>query len=157
MKTNTTPKIYLASDHAGYEMKQELKSYLESNYDFNILDFGASDYDELDDYPDYMHKAGEALQQDIVNDISSIAFVFGGSGEGEAMVMNRYAGVRCTTYYGGNLDIIKIGREHNDANSVSFGARFLDISECIASIELFLATVFLEGKHQRRVEKIDIN
>ncbi len=155
-KENKIGKIYLASDHAGFEMKNSLKRYLVQNYNFNILDLGATDYDELDDYPDYIHKAAQNLQKDTVKDLGSIAFVFGGSGEGESMVMNRYKSIRCTTYYGGNIDIIKLGREHNDANSISFGSRFIDTDECKKAVEIFLSTTFLGDRHEHRVKSIDL-
>ena len=162
LNLNNIQNIYLACDHAGLEMKIEIKKYLEGEFknenrgsNFEIIDMGSHVYNELDDYTDYIHKAGGALADDIENDILSVAFVFGGSGEGEAIVMNRYKGVRCTTYYGGNLDIIKLGREHNNANSISFGARFLDIDESKKSIEIFLSTDFAGGKHAKRVENIE--
>jgi ribose 5-phosphate isomerase B len=102
-----------------------------------------------------MHKAGHDMSIDVNAGIKSRAIVFGGSGEGEAMVMNRYDGVRCTTYYGNNLDIIKLGRQHNNANSLSIGARFVDYDECVKAVEVFLNTPFERGRHVIRVEKID--
>jgi ribose 5-phosphate isomerase B len=155
MNTNIT-HIYLATDHAGYELKEKVKSYL-SGKGFDVIDCGDVVYNQIDDYTDYIHAAAQKLQSDIHNDIDSRAIVFGGSGEGEAIVMNRYAGVRCTTYYGTNLDIIKLGREHNDANALSFGARFVEDAECIRAVDMFLETLFSEEeRHIRRIEKIDI-
>lgn len=151
-----TGSIYLASDHAGYVLKEELKSYLFKEYDFDIVDCGAYKLIPNDDYTDYMHTCASNLSADIAEDVDSIAFVFGGSGEGEAMVMNRYAGVRCTTYYGGNLHIVELGRQHNNANSLSFGARFVDLEECLAAAHIFLSTRFEGGRHKDRVEGIEI-
>ena len=146
----------MASDHAGFELKEKVKLYLINNFDnLEITDFGASEYDEVDDYTRYMHKAGHDMSIDANSGLESRAIVFGGSGEGEAIVMNRYDGVRCTTYYGNNLDIIKLGREHNNANAISFGARFVDYNECIKAIEIFLNTEFTRGRHVFRVEQID--
>ncbi len=156
---NKITKIYLASDHAGFELKEKVKDFLIDNYkDFKIIDEGAFSFEEDDDYTKYIHKAAFRLSEDANIDnkaIKSVAFVFGGSGEGEAIVMNRYVGVRCTTYYGGDLEIIKLGRQHNAANSISFGARFLDIKECIKALDVFLETDFEAGRHEKRVINID--
>lgn len=149
-------KIYLASDHAGFEHKEELKKYLKEFENFDVEDCGNLEYVDGDDYTDFIHIAGQKLAKDIKNNIASVAFVFGGSGEGEAMIMNRYMGVRCTTYYGGNLDIILLGREHNNANAISFGARFLDFSEVEKSVQLFFETDFAGGRHEKRIKAIDL-
>lgn len=148
-------KVYLAADHAGFEYKQKLKEYLDTFDNFIIDDCGAHTKVETDDYTDYVHVAAEALAYDVMNNEPSLAFVFGGSGQGEAMVMNRYRGVRCTTYYSPNLDIIELGREHNNANSISFGARFLNWSDVKRAVNIFLDTDFAGGRHEARVYKID--
>lgn len=164
---NKITKIYLASDHAGFELKEKVKLYLqylkvenkleENNLsiNFEIVDFGACEHVDTDDYTVYMHKAGHDMSIDVNAGLKSRAIIFGGSGEGEAMVMNRYDGVRCTTYYGNNLEIVRLGRAHNNVNSISFGARFVDYTECVLAIELFLNTEFERGRHISRVEKID--
>ena len=88
-------KIYLASDHAGFELKEKIKKFLlESNYE--VQDFGALIYDAKDDYPDFMHLAAKALSEDGED---SRAIIFGGGGQGEAMVANRYKGVRAAVFY----------------------------------------------------------
>ncbi len=156
MNTNT---IYIASDHAGYELKEKVKTHLNEK-GYSVFDCGDAAYNEDDDYTDYTHIAAQKLQNDIKesDDTNSRAIVFGGSGEGEAIVMNRYASVRCTTYYGTNLDIVKLGREHNDANAISFGARFVDGQECLRAVDMFLDTVFSgDARHVRRISKIDIS
>ena len=164
MSTNT--QIYLASDHAGYELKEKVKTYLiEKGYP--VFDCGNTNYLEGDDYTDYMHLAAQKLQQDIQKNLetnletntknTSRAIVFGGSAEGEAIVMNRYSGIRCTTYYGLNLDIVKLGREHNDANAIAFGARFVEDQECLRAVDMFLDTPFsMDPRHIRRITKIEI-
>ena len=154
---NITKTIYMATDHAGYELKEYIKSFLKENYpDIYIIDFGANTYEPADDYDDYVHKAGGALAHDInQNILDSKSIVFGGSGQGEGMIMNRYKGVRCTVYYGGELSIISLGREHNDANALSLGARFINQKEIKQIINLFLNTDFEAGRHVNRVIKID--
>ena len=109
--------IILATDHAGFELKEKIKAYLvRENYE--IQDLGASQYNEDDDYPEYMKKAGEAVSQNP----NTKAIIFGKSGNGEAIVANRYKNVRAAVWYGGNMDIVRLSREHNDANVLSIGA-----------------------------------
>lgn len=144
--------IYLAADHAGFELKEKIKKFLtESGYE--IKDFGAFKLDSDDDYPDFVHKAAKAVSEDLEN---SRAIILGGSGQGEAMVANRYKGVRAAVYYGGDKKIITLAREHNDANILSLGARFLTEKEAISAVDLWLKTIFTrKERHQRRIEKID--
>jgi ribose 5-phosphate isomerase B len=149
-------KIYLATDHAGFELKEKVAAYLASSYpDAEVEDCGAYDYDEHDDYPTFIKQAKSALSYDIQNGLDSRAIVFGGSGEGEAITMNREPGVRCTTYYGGTLDIVRLGREHNDANAISFGYRFVEDDECFRAVDIFLTTEFEGGRHISRIQEID--
>ena len=143
-------KIYLGSDHAGYELKEKLKIFLgEKGYE--MKDFGAFSLNPEDDYPDFVRSVAEA----VAADPESRGVVFGGSGQGEAIICNRSKGVRAAVYYGGNQEIVKLSREHNDANVLSFGARFVSEEEAKEALTLWLATPFEGGRHQRRVEKID--
>src|SRR3989338_7690838 len=110
-------KIYLASDHRGFELKEKTKEWLkERGYEYE--DMGNFVYDKDDDYPDFISKAAEKVSQDSDN---SRAIIMGGSGQGEAMVANRHKGVRAAVYYGGSEEIVKLSREHNDANVLSLG------------------------------------
>lgn len=144
-------KIHLATDHAGFEMKEFLKdALLELGY--NIVDHGAHEYDKNDDYPDYIK---QAVQEVSINPQDNIAIIFGGSGQGEAMVANRFENVRATTYYHFDPEIIKLSREHNDANVLSLGARFLSHQEAIESVLFWLEIDFAQGRHRRRIEKIE--
>ena len=142
--------IYLATDHAGFELKEKVKKILtERKYD--VKDLGAFKYEENDDYPDYIKMAAEAVAKDPNN---ARAVVFGGSGQGEAMVANRYKGIRATVLYKFNKDIIRLSREHNNANVLSLGARFLSARKAIKAVELWLATPFSgEERHARRIAK----
>ena len=142
--------IYLAADHAGFELKEKIKKSL-IELDYKVEDFGAKVFDTNDDYPDFIHKAAEAVSKDPQ---SSRAVIFGGSGQGEAMVANRYKNVRAAVYYGGSLDIVKLSREHNDANVLSLGARFLKEEEALKAVQLWLRTDFSgEERHKRRLAK----
>ena len=142
-------KIYIGSDHAGFELKEELKSYL-TNLGHEIDDKGAFSYDPTDDYPDFVRQVAEFVAEDI----GSFGIVIGGSGQGEAMVAHRVVGVRCIEYYGGTIEIVKLGREHNDANIISLGARFVSVDDAKIAVKTFLETSFSnEERHFRRINK----
>ncbi len=145
-------KIYFATDHAGFELKNVLVEYVKS-LGFEVEDFGAKSFDKEDDYPNFIKLAGQAVSADPVN---SKAIVLGGSGQGEAIVSNRFHGVRAVVYYGGNLETIKLSREHNDANILSLGARFLNVDEAREAVKLWLDTPFTsDERHLRRIQKIE--
>ena len=144
--------IYLGTDHAGFELKEAIKEFLIKK-DYEVKDFGAFSYNEKDDYPDFIHPVAAAVCDKCKVDRG---IILGGSGQGEAMIANRYHGVRAAVYYGGPLDIIKLSREHNDANVLSLGARFLNKEEALKAVELWLNTSFSEEeRHKRRIGKID--
>ena len=113
-------KIYIAADHAGFNLKNHLKEHLITD-GYDVEDCGAYEYDPLDDYPDFIMSASEK----VAHDQDSKGIILGGSGQGEAMAANRIIGVRAAVFYDGPLDIIKLSRLHNNANILSLGARFL--------------------------------
>jgi ribose 5-phosphate isomerase B len=144
--------IFLASDHAGFELKEKIKVWLAKN-GYEVKDFGAFAFDPNDDYPDFIKLAAEAVAR---NPEQNRGIVFGGSGQGEAMAANRYKGVRAAVLYKYDEDIIKLSREHNDANVLAFGARFLKEKDAMKAIDLWLNTSFSnEPRHKRRINKID--
>lgn len=153
-------KIYLASDHAGFELKEKIKKFL-ADLNYKIQDFGAYEFNPEDDYPDFIIPAVRALQNDLENNIDSKAIILGGSGQGEAICANRFKNIRAVVFYGGNEEIIKLSREHNNANVLSFGARFLDETQAKEAVKLWLETPFPNpsdenfSRHQRRIEKIE--
>ena len=144
--------IHIATDHAGLELKEKVKSYL-SKLDYEVIDHGAYEYDALDDYPDFIFPCAKAVS----NDLNSKGIILGGSGQGEAMAANRVKGVRAAVCYNGPDEIIKLSRQHNDANILSLGARFMSEQEMYKIIELWLSTDFESGRHKRRIEKLDEN
>lgn len=147
-------KIYLATDHAGFELKEIIKKHLEEAGN-EVYDCGALTLEPGDGYPEYMARAAESVQQDAMH-APSMAVIFGGSGQGEAIVANRFRHVRAIVYAGGNLELVKLGREHNDANVISIGARFVTASEAIQAIDLFLATPFShDERHADRIIQIE--
>ncbi len=118
---------------------------------FEVKDFGAETFDPEDDYPDFIAKAAEAVSKDP----GSKAIVLGGSGQGEAIVANKYPNVRAAVYYGKIEQIPGLTRQHNDSNILSLGARFLTAEEATAAVKLFLETPFSqEPRNLRRIEKI---
>lgn len=144
-------KIFLGADHAGFELKEKIKEFL-AGLGHEIIDHGAFEFKADDDYPDFIRLAAEAVSKDL----ESRGIIFGGSGQGEAMVANRYKGVRAAVYYGGTEEIIKLSREHNDANVLSLGARFIDEKTAKDAVKLWLETSFNgEERHKRRIAKID--
>jgi ribose 5-phosphate isomerase B len=144
-------KIFLATDHAGFYHKEALKKYLlEMNHE--VHDCGADKLVPEDDYVPYIIRVAQAVSAD--GEIKGI--IFGASGQGEAITANRFPGVRAVVYYGGQPDIIKLSRQHNDANVLSFGARFISVEDMINAAELWLKTDFSNiERHVRRNKEID--
>jgi ribose 5-phosphate isomerase B len=159
-------KVYLGSDHAGYELKEKLKVYL-SELKYEVEDRGPFAFVPNDDYPDFIKLVAEDVAKDSEN---SFGVVLGGGGQGEAMVCNRYKGVRAMVFYGpkepmGEIDIagnksadtfeqVKLARAHNNANVISLSARFVSVDEAKFAVELFLSTKFSgDERHVRRINK----
>ncbi len=156
-------KVLFASDHAGFDLKEKLISYV-SELGYEVEDKGAHSYDESDDYPDFVAPVAEEVSK---NPESVRGIVLGGSGQGEAIVANRSPNVRAVVYIkpavleggeGGERkdDIIKLSREHNDSNILSLGARFLSETQAKDAVKLWLKTPFTEEeRHKRRIGKIE--
>lgn len=158
-------KIYFAADHAGYELKNTLLAFARER-GYEIEDCGAFVYDEADDYPIHIATAAHKLADDALAGKDSRAVFLGGSGQGEAMAANRFKGVRCALYYGTfrtqtdmsgrELDMLSSVREHNNANALSLGARFLTEDEAKEALVHWLAADFSgEERHARRVGQLD--
>ena len=143
--------IYFASDHAGFELNKDLAGFVKE-LGFEVVDLGPESYDENDDYPDTISKAGEMISKNP----EDRAVVLGGSGQGEAIVCNRYPNVRAAVFYGGSMEIVTLSRTHNDANILSIGARFVDQNEINEVVRTWLLTPFSnEERHIRRIKKIE--
>lgn len=173
-------KIYLGTDHRGFALKEKIKSWL-SEWNYEYEDMGSFSYDEKDDYPDFISKVAQKVSE---NPESNKGIVLGGSGQGEAMVANKFKNVRAAIFYGPTLkigkflsflimttasgategfyknalnSIIKLSREHNDANILSLGASFLNERAAKFFVKLWLETKFSgEERHVRRINKIKI-
>ena len=143
--------IYIASDHAGFELKEDLKVFL-VGLGYTIEDFGNIRLEPEDDYPDFIRQAAEAVSKNP----KARGIVLGGSGVGEAIVANRYRHVRAVAWYGKNDKVLTLSREHNDANMLSIGARFVTPEEAKRGVKLWLDAKFSgDFRHERRIDKID--
>jgi ribose 5-phosphate isomerase B len=138
-------RVYLGSDHAGFALKGRLIVHL-GELGHEAVDCGPPDYNDNDDYPPYCLLVGTR----VVADTGSLGIVIGGSGNGEAIAANKVRGVRCALAF--SDDTARLGREHNDANVLSLGARMYDEDAAVRFAELFVATPFSGAeRHQRRL------
>lgn len=152
MAPDTTKIIHLASDHAGFEHKEIISQWLQEE-GYVVIDHGAKIHDPEDDFPDFIGLAAAAVS---AAPEAARGIIFGGSGQGEAMLANRFKQVRATVYYGGPVDIIALSRAHNDANMLSIGARFVSVDEAKISIATWLKSpVLSDEKYKRRNQKIE--
>ncbi|HYF10299.1 MAG TPA: RpiB/LacA/LacB family sugar-phosphate isomerase [Candidatus Paceibacterota bacterium] len=144
--------IYLSSDHAGFALKNHLVEYL-NGLGYTAVDKGPYSEDPTDDYPDMVR----LVTEEVLKEPHSVkGIVLGGSGQGEAIAANRMNGIRAAVYYGGALDVIRLSREHNDANILSLGARLISESEAEEAVKVWLETPFSkEERHARRIAKLD--
>jgi ribose 5-phosphate isomerase B len=142
----TNMKIAIGSDHAGFELKQIIVEHLSSrNLDF--VDFGTNSLDSVD-YPDFAKRvADEVSNKDLV-----MGILVCGSGQGMAMTANRYKDVRAAICH--NSDVAKVTREHNDANILCLGSRFIKEAEALKCVDVFLSTDFEGERHLKRINKI---
>ena len=146
----TNYRIVLATDHAGFKLKEAVKKSL-LELGLEVKDFGALEYESSDDYPDFINPAAKFISEKD----NTMGIIFGGSGQGEAMAANRFKGVRAAVFYDGPDEIINLSRLHNNANVLSFGSRFIDADRAIELIKKWLSVEFEGGRHQKRIEKLD--
>lgn len=140
-------KIAIASDHAGYTYKEEIKKML-ADSGHEVTDFG-TDSTESCDYPDFIKPAAQA----VADGKCDRAIVLGGSGNGEAIAANKVRGIRCALCW--DLKTAQLCREHNDANALSLGERMIPLSLALEIVEVWLKTEFEGGRHIARIQKIE--
>lgn len=140
-------KIYISGDHAGFRLKNKVKSFLEKK-GFEVKDFGPSKYNPKDDYPDFVIPMAKAVSKDKVRGI-----IVAGSGQGEAIAVNKIKGIKAGLF-SGNLKIVKTGRAHDDTNILCLGSRLVTESQAQKAISTFLKTKFEGGRHSRRLKKV---
>lgn len=138
--------IALASDHAGFKYKEAIKKHLIEK-GLNVCDFG-TDSDKACDYPDFVAPAAEA----VAKGEADYGIVFGGSGNGEAMVANKVKGIRCSVCW--SHDTAVWARSHNNANVLAIGERTISLELALNIVDTWLSTSFDGGRHQRRVDLI---
>jgi len=149
---NNLLQIYIGADHAGFALKATLVDYL-SSLKIKVVDVGTDTLDPLDDYPDFVAPVARAVSEDPK---TRKGIFIGGSGQGEAMLANRFPNVRATVFYGGDMEIVHLSRFHNDANILSFGARFVTEEEAVQAIKIWLETDLSDDpKYQRRIDKAE--
>lgn len=158
----TSKKVYLASDHAGFELKEALLPFL-SERGYQVEDLGPTTFNKDDDYPDLIAPLARA----VVDDKGSMGIAIGASGQGEAMAANRIRGARAQVYYGPasrtqtdlsghSIDMLASPRMHEDANIVALAARFMSQEEAKEAVLTWLQTPFTnEERHVRRIARLD--
>ena len=135
-------RIAIASDHAGYRYKEAIKAHV-IDLGYEVQDFG-TDSEERVDYPLFIRPAAEA----VARGECQLGIVFGGSGNGEAIVANRVHGIRCPVCW--DVRSARLSRQHNDANMLSLGQRMIDLQTALKIVEVWLDTPFQGGRHARR-------
>ncbi len=141
-------KIVLASDHAGFELKDKIYDYLKTKQ-FILQDEGTFSCESMD-YPDTIHVAASKVEKGEVD----WGIILCGSGEGAAMTANKHPNVRAALVW--NTEVTALSRQHNDANILTLPARFVSEKEALEMVDIFLTTEFEGGRHQRRVDKINL-
>ena len=139
-------KVFLASDHAGFELKNELKEAIKG-LGYEVVDLGTNDKNSVD-YPDYAHLLASKLEP------NCYGVLVCGTGIGISIAANRHKNVRCALCH--DEFTARLAREHNDANVIAFGARVVGAGVAISAAEAFLKTEFAGGRHERRVKKIEL-
>ena len=139
-------KVFLASDHAGFELKNELKEAIKG-LGYEVVDLGTNDKNSVD-YPDYAHLLASKLEH------NCYGVLVCGTGIGISIAANRHKNVRCALCH--DEFTARLAREHNDANVIAFGARVIGAGVAISAAEAFLKTEFAGGRHERRVKKIEL-
>ena len=140
-------RIFIASDHAGYELKEAIKKHYSNIYEWEDL---GTDSPESVDYPDFAHPLAEAVAQRAENR----AVLICGTGNGVAMTANKHADVRAALCW--NSEIAALARQHNNANVLVLPARFITADEAFNVVDSFFHTDFEGGRHERRVNKINL-
>jgi ribose 5-phosphate isomerase B len=140
-------KIGIGSDHAGFEYKEKIKSFLQT-LSHEVRDFGANSLERVD-YPLFIRPVAAA----VASGECERGIALGGSGNGEAMVANRVRGVRCALCW--SLETARLARAHNDANMLSLGARLVPLELALQMVKVWLDTPFAGGRHALRIQEMD--
>ena len=139
-------KIYIGSDHAGFELKEQIKRHFDGMYEF--VDKGTFSLESVD-YPDFAH----AVANGVLNESGTIGMLICGTGNGMAMTANKHADIRAALCW--SPEISALAKQHNNANILVLPARFISCETAIETVEAFLNSSFEGGRHQRRIDKIN--
>jgi ribose 5-phosphate isomerase B len=144
-------KIHIAADHAGFELKEQLKEFLKKHPELTseVVDHGAFQYEPEDAYPEFCFACAKA----VLADPGSLGVVIGGSGNGEQIAANKIHGIRAALAW--NLDTARLARQHNNAQILSLGARMTSLEEAQQFLTAFIETPFEGGRHQLRIEQLE--
>ena len=145
---NNKMKVAIGNDHTGTEYKFEIVKKLKSN-GFEVINFGTDTTDSMD-YPDTIHLVAKAVE----NNEAAVGIILCGSGNGANMVANHHQKIRSALCW--NEEIVALARQHNDANILSIPARFVSLDQALKFVDIFLATAFEGGRHQKRIDKIPV-
>ena len=140
--------IAIGSDHAGFQYKEKIRDFLKG-LGHSVTDFGTHSEQPVD-YPLFIRPVAEAVARGEFER----GIVLGGSGNGEAIVANRIRGIRCALCW--NEESARLGRQHNNANVISLGQRMISIESALDIVRIWLETPFEGGRHQHRIDLIDI-
>ncbi len=162
-------KVFIGTDHAGFELKELLKSYV-TELGHEVIDKGAHSFDKDDNYPEFIIPTAQAVAD--ANDKNTVGIVIGGSGQGEAMAANRVRGIRATTFYGPRLpsravdvtgrqstdeyEMINLSRSHNAANVLALGTRFISDEEAKTAVKLWLESdAKTSDRYMKRINQVE--
>ena len=145
-------KIFIASDHGGFELKSEVLTYLNEEFEkeYEVIDLGTYSEESVN-YPDYGHKVGNSVSEDLKN---NLGIVICGTGIGISISANKVKGIRAALCH--SVEYAKLSREHNNANVLAMGGRFTTIENAKNMLDIFLSTEFEGGRHLGRIEAIEV-
>ena len=135
-------KIFIASDHAGYEMKTKLNEYFNS-----FIDLGTNSFESVD-YPDFAHK----LTSEVLKNVGSLGILICGTGVGMSIAANRSKGIRAGLV--NSVEVARLVRQHNNANVLVLPGRFIEEKDAKDCVEIFIDSEFEAGRHKKRIDKI---
>lgn len=139
--------IYIGSDHAGFDLKEQIKKLFEGQYEF--VDLGTNSSESVD-YPDFAH----AVAEEVLKGTDRVGVLICGTGNGMAMTANKHAGIRAALCW--SPEISALARQHNNANILVLPARFITTDNAVETMNAFFNAVFEGGRHQRRIDKINL-
>ena len=140
-------KIYIGSDHAGFELKEQIKRHFEGKFEF--VDMGTDSLESVD-YPDFAH----AVAEGVLKETDGVGMLICGTGNGMSMAANKHAGIRAALCW--SPEIAALAKQHNNANILVLPARFISPEKAFETVDAFFNAVFEGGRHQRRIDKINL-